>query len=259
MGTATSGTSQPEILYIDRTMTAISPSISTLADQLRTVLEDEDADEENRKIVEDQPVPIDGEVRRHHGRDGDETHPFACAHQHWQHQTDQQIPLKLNRQRPVDNVDPRHMREVVQVSEVEQDVAAGNRHPRNVEERHQDEVGRQDRDRDGCQVRRIQADVALQQKARIIAQHVARAIEAPGDDESGDDKEDVDAEIAVLAGWAQEPSLPGNEMTPGHRERGKGAKSIDNADSLLGTMVLHFTTMLNGCAGFPSNKCHRSA
>src|SRR5215472_890830 len=131
------------------------------------------------------------------------------------------------------------MRQIVEIAEVQQQIAAGGGQPRNVEERDKDEIRGENRDRDRCQVWRIQAHVAFQQEARIVAKNITRAVEAPGNDESGDDEEDLDAKIAVFSGKAEIFSLPGDEVPPRDGKRRKGTKGIDDANSLLGVSYLH--------------------
>src|SRR5262249_16847079 len=125
-------------------------------------------------------------------------------------------PLEFDGKRPIDDVYPTDVKDVVEVGKVQKQIAPGDRHVRNLEQWHQDEVCGQDADGDGRHVRGIKPDVALQHEAPVIAKDVLGAVQAPGDDESGDDKKDVDAKIPVFAAWAEEFPLSGYEMPPCH-------------------------------------------
>jgi len=50
-------------------------------------------------------------------------------------QSHQQVPLKLNGERPIRYIHPGHMKQVVQVAEMEQQVASRHRHVRDMKHR----------------------------------------------------------------------------------------------------------------------------
>ena len=203
--------------------------------------------------MEDQPVVVrKGEEERDRGRRSDKTHQFAVAGKQWKRQSYQQIPLKLDGQRPVRHVDPRHVNQIVQVAEMQQQVASSHGHVGDVEHRYQNEICRQDGDCDRRQIRRIQAHIALQQKLGVIAQNVLRAIEAPGNYKSRDDKKNVNAQVAVFSRHPNVLSLSCHEVAPGHGKRCECTERIDDANALLGVGYLHFTVMLNGRLYTPS-------
>ena len=108
------------------------------------------------------------EVGQHHSCETGQSREPVASHQQGEHQTDQQIPLKLNGECPIHHVNPGHTRQIVQIGEMEQQALCSHGQPRQVKQRRHDEVGRQNGHGDGSQIGRIQTHVALQQKPGII-------------------------------------------------------------------------------------------
>jgi len=99
------------------------------------------------------------------------------------------------------------------------------------------------------------AHIALQQELRVVAQNVLRAVR-PTESKSRDDKEDVYAKVAVLAGKAEILSLSTYEVAPSHGQRGKGAERIDERCVAWGRVSALYSHVKWGL--HPSSiTCHR--
>src|SRR5271165_1053946 len=128
---------------------------------------------------------------------------------------------------------------------MQQQAFSGDHQPGSMEQGRDHKVPDENGYRDGRQIGRVQAHVALQQETRVITENVMGAVQAPRNHESGDDEKNVHAQVTVFAGQSKIFSLASHEVPPGHEKRCKCPERIDDANALVGSWCLHVSIMLN--------------